>query len=103
MSVAWLLLAALGDGSAPADEPALDPSTLRSLGAVWTIRGDDNRNARVDLAWRKSGDAAWRPGAPLLRVERGASKREVPDGTWLFAGSVVLLEPETPYELKLTL
>src|SRR5439155_1869427 len=48
--------------------------------------------------------------APLFRVEKGAHKTKeygsllnVPDDCSLFAGSILLLEPDTSYELKLTL
>lgn len=98
---AWAL--AMGDGAAPAAEPALDPPTLRSLGAAWVVSGDDNRNAKVELHVRKAGSPAWTPAAPLFRVERGAQKAHVPAGAWLFAGSAVLLDPDTAYELRLTL
>ncbi len=53
---------------------------------------------------------AWQTGARLWRVERGAHLMEngqsdlrVPDDGWLFAGSGLLLEPGTAYELRLSL
>ena len=36
-------------------------------------------------------------------MERFGSRLKVPDDGWLFAGSVLLLEPGTTYELRLTL
>ncbi len=95
-----LILLGLQDGSIPA-EPVLERPTLHCLGVAWVVRGDANRNARVAVEWRR--DAEWRKGPPLFRVERGASKTEVPADGWLFAGSVLDLEPDTPYELKLAL
>src|SRR3712207_9525107 len=47
--------AAVANGSAPAADPVLEAPTLHCLGAYWIIRGDDNRNARVDVAYRKAG------------------------------------------------
>ena len=97
------------DASKPVGDPHPERPTLRSLGVYWIIQGDDNQNAEVRLEYRKEGLSPWRPGAPLFRVERRAhlaekfgSRLEVPDDGWLFAGSVLLLEPGTPYELKLT-
>jgi Right handed beta helix region len=96
--------------SKPLGEPHLERPTLRSLGVYWIIQGDENQNASIRLEYRKEGSSPWQAGAPLFRVERGAhlaekygSRIEVPGDGWLFAGSVLLLEPDTAYELKLTL
>jgi Right handed beta helix region len=87
----------------------LERPTLHSLGVYWVIQGDDNQNASVRMECRKEGSSLWRAGGPLFRVERRAhltekfgSQVEVPDNGWLFAGSVLLLEPGTVYELKLS-
>ncbi len=81
--------------------------TLLNLGFEWTIEGDANRNASVEVRFRKSGAAAWRPALPLLRIggERVYRDREsmtytVPHG---FAGSILNLEPATRYECEFTL
>jgi hypothetical protein len=91
-------------------DPQLERPTLHSLGVYWIIQGDDNRNASIHLEFRKRGAPSWRAGAPLVRVERKAhlmerfgSRLNVPDDGWLFAGSVLLLELGTNYELRLTL
>ena len=47
----------------------IDPPTLVSLGFAWNISGDDNRNARVDVTYRKKGEQQWRQGLPLLRLQ----------------------------------
>jgi hypothetical protein len=97
-------------GSRPAGEPQLERPTLRSLGVSWIVRGDDDQDAAVRLDFRRAGDSRWAVGAPLFRVERGAhvmekngSQLDVPADGWLFAGSVLLLEPGTDYELRLSL
>ena len=71
--------------------------TLLNLGFEWTIDGDANRNATVEVRFRKVGTEVWRPALPLLRIggERVYRAREnmtytVPDG---FAGSILNLEP----------
>jgi hypothetical protein len=91
-------------------DPQLERPTLHSVGVYWIVGGDDNRNATVGLEYRKAGGSSWRAGAPLVRVERKAhlmerfgSRLAVPDRGWLFAGSLLLLEPGATYELRLTL
>src|SRR5437762_3689682 len=46
----------------------VEPPTLVSLGFEWKISGDDNRNARVDVSYRRKGDTEWRKALPLLRI-----------------------------------
>lgn len=96
------LLALGNDAAVPAGEPLLEPPTLHSLGVAWVVRGDANRNARVAFHVRKPG-GAWTDAGPLFRVERGQGRTPVPEEAWLFAGSAVLLEPDTAYELRLAL
>ena len=87
-------------------ELVVEPPTLINLGFEWFLDGDANRNASVEVAFRKSGESAWRPGLPLLRMggERIYSESRVdvvvPN---MFAGSVLDLEPDTAYDVKLTL
>jgi hypothetical protein len=98
---------------APVGEPILDPPTVRCLGITWIVRDDDAHPAAVQVDYRPVGKAAWKQGPPLLRVETGPFRGEggqakapaiaVPEGAHLFAGSVLLLEPDTAYELRLTL
>lgn len=99
-----------GNPSQPLAGPVLDRPTLHSLGVYWIIRGDDNRNATISLQYRQTTDAAWKNGAPLYRVEKRAHMMEkygstlkVPADGWLFAGSVLLLDKDSEYEMKLTL
>jgi hypothetical protein len=110
VSLASIDPAGAADIAKPLAGPQLERPTLRSLGVYWIIQGDDNQDASIALAYRKVGDAPWRQGAPLFRVERRAhlmgkygSRLAVPHDGWLFAGSVLLLEPGTDYELMLTL
>ena len=46
----------------------VDPPTLINLGFEWLMQGDDNRNASVDVSYRKVGETAWKKGMPLLRL-----------------------------------
>ena len=102
-----------------AGEFSVEPPTLVSLGFDWKITGDDNRNAQVELTYRKKGDTAVeaRPAAaaPAARVgkRRASAGRPtthlmprfpfdyvVPN---MFSGSVLNLEPDTEYECRLVL
>lgn len=103
-----LLLGSLGLAQQPADrvtpgEFIVDPPTLINLGFEWLIDGDANRNAKVDVSYRKSGDTAWQAGMPLLRLQ---GERVTQPNVFnlvspnMFAGSVLDLEPDTAYEAR---
>ncbi|MCL2645630.1 MAG: right-handed parallel beta-helix repeat-containing protein [Phycisphaerales bacterium] len=95
-----------GNGSEPVGEPVVEPATLKCLGAYWVIKGDDNKNAQVNVAYRKVGTQEWLAGPPLFRVEKGACKDatiKLGSDDWLFAGSVIDVPEGTQYEMKLSL
>lgn len=107
-----------GNASCPAGKPMLEEPTLRSLGAYWIIRGDENRNARIEVTYRASGDTHWKTGPDLFRVEKGHTTQALlagpgqqvyqpeldpPGDCWIFAGSLLLLQPDTEYEIRLRL
>jgi len=81
-----------------------EPATPSALAVRWAIRGDSNANATVAVAYRRKGDEHWRDGYPLFRTypDRVSPDNLVKDG-WLFAGSVIDLDPGTDYELRLAL
>ncbi len=90
-----------------AGELVIDPPTLINLGFEWVIRGDDNRNAKVEVAYRRRGDTAWKRGMDLLRLQgervfqgEGVFNVKMPN---MFAGSVLDLEEDTTYEVRLSL
>ncbi len=81
--------------------------TLLNLGFEWAISGDANRNAKVSVQFRPTGETNWRDALPLVRIggENIYRRREnldytVPDG---FAGSILNLQPGTEYECRLQL
>ncbi len=94
-------------------EFVVDPPTIVSLGFEWRISGDDNRNARVDVTFRKKGEQQWRKALPLLRLQRESVTGGTPrDGSAhyfsyvapnMFAGSILNLEPGTEYECHFAL
>jgi hypothetical protein len=78
--------------------------TLICLGFEWQISGDDNRNATVDVSFRRAGESNWKQGMPLLRLGGEKVFRKdlgldytVPE---MFAGSILDLEPDTEYEAR---
>ncbi len=91
----------------------VEPPTLLSLGFEWRIAGDDNRNARVDVTYRKRGEREWKKGLPLLRLQHELVEGGTPrDGGGhfnnyvapnMFAGSLLNLEPDTEYECRFVL
>jgi hypothetical protein len=82
----------------------IDHPTLINLGFEWLIQGDDNRNAKVEVSYRKQGEAQWKQGLPLLRLqgERIYQNQGVFDvvSPNMFAGSILDLEPDTAYEAR---
>ena len=111
MRIAALLLIAVSTMTAQnSTRPGrfhVEHPTLLNLGFEWLIEGDANRNAVVEVRFRKAGTQAWRPALPLLRVggdevyrRRESMTYTVPNG---FAGSILNLEPATSYECEFTL
>lgn len=97
---------ALAENRTTTGELIIDPPTLMALGFAWEIQGDDNRNARVTIAYRKKGEARWSRGLDLLRLQneqvwtRGAIDYTAPN---MFAGSLFDLQEDTEYEVTLSL
>ena len=84
-------------------ELLIEPPTLINLGFEWFIEGDDNRNAAVEVSYRKQGETGWSPALPLLRLQRerifvGAQFAVIVPN--MFAGSILDLEPDTEYEAR---
>lgn len=84
----------------------VEPPTLIALGFEWPITGDDNRNASVEVDYRKAGESQWQAGLPLLRMggeyvqQWDSVMVTVPN---MFSGSVFDLEEDTDYEVRFTL
>lgn len=87
-------------------ELIVEHPTLINLGFEWMIDGDANRNASVDVTFRKQGDSAWRKAMPLLRLQ---NEQTYSANTWnlvapnAFMGSILDLEPDTAYEVRMTM
>lgn len=100
-------LALAADHKTTPGELVIEPPTLINLGFEWIIDGDTNRNASVDVSYRKAGTSAWKKGLPLLRLQN----EEIYQGEGvfnvvspnMFAGSIFDLEPGTKYEARFVL
>jgi hypothetical protein len=97
--------------AAPADtvtagEFIIDPPTLINLGFEWFVDGDSNRNASVDVTYRKQGTTDWKLALPMLRLQGERIKQgdqiDVISPN-MFAGSILDLEPDTSYEARFVL
>ena len=103
----------------------VDAPTLTAIGVEWKITGDDNRNAAVEVSYRRKGEQGWHKALPLLRIHHEVINSAEPpfqptepsagnpNGTrenpWhydtgnMFAGSILNLEPGTDYECRFQL
>ncbi len=115
-AIAAVLIVAAGPSLAQSQTPAaprvtpgefiIDPPTLINLGFEWMIEGDGNRNASVAVSYRRAGDAEWKTGMPLVRLQHERVFREdvfnlvLPN---MFAGSILDVEPGTAYEVRLAM
>ena len=97
---------AVNPNASVAGELVIEPPTLINLGFEWFIQGDTNRNANVDVSFRREGETTWHPALPLLRLngERIYSESRVdivsPN---MFAGSVLDLQPDSLYQVQLVM
>ena len=115
--VALLVLSIPGFGGRPTGQAVVvkvrpgefvvDHPTLINLGFEWIVQGDDNRNAHVEVSYRKQGETPWKQALPLLRLqgERIYQTEGVFDviSPNMFAGSILDLEPDTGYEARFVL
>ena len=90
-------------------EFVVEPPTLICLGFEWYIEGDENRNAKVDVWYRKKGESSWKQGLPLFRLQNEMinTYTNPPDQNFfdyiapnMFAGSIFDLEADTEYECE---
>ncbi len=85
----------------------VEPPTLVCAGFEWCIAGDINRNASVEVSYRKKGDHEWNTAMPLLRI--GGERVYGHEQRWeyivpaKFAGSIFNLQPATLYECRFLL
>lgn len=75
--------------------------TIRNVAIEWAITGDANNNGVVRVRYRRRGDSAYREAMPLRRVPAGTTA----GASWSnrHSGSIFDLEPNTEYEIELSL
>jgi hypothetical protein len=84
-----------------------DPSTINTIGlSLPILAGHQNVNTTVQVSYRRAGAPDWREALPLQRVRTDTISRAVPSHFAIaeqFAGSIFDLEPDTVYEVRLTI
>ncbi|MFQ5342719.1 MAG: hypothetical protein ACE5F6_14345 [Anaerolineae bacterium] len=108
----WLLFLGLGipllafstplAGAAAPGAVLADP-TGQHIGLRWQIQGDDNLNAAVSVRFRRQGEPAWRDGLPFVRTHPNLNGEGNGRPDNRFAGSIFWLQPDTTYQVELTL
>lgn len=93
-SAAWSLAAAVAiEGQTAASLSAVEAfGNFHAAGVVTTITGDVDFDAAVALEWRRAGDAAYRIGHPLVRIDASH-----------FVGSLFFLDPGASWDVRVTL
>ena len=99
--VAWLALL----GTALSAEAQTLTPTFESIGIDWKIGVDSKSRCQVEF--RAAGETTWRPGLDLFTDLARDEKSNSPfrfnnPETEGFRGSIVMLQPNTRYEVKLT-
>jgi hypothetical protein len=112
---AWLALTPAAFAQAPSGavspppeavvpgELLIEPPTLINLGFEWFIQGDSDRDAMVEVSYRKAGASEWKPALPMLRLQGEriyAESRVDVIAPNMFAGSILDLEPDSAYEAR---
>ena len=90
-------------------ELIVERPTLICLGFQWCTSGDDNKNAKATVKFRRVGDTEWKRGLDLWRLNeqrcigyRG-EEHDFYEPPQMFADSLFDLEPDTQYECVLTI
>src|SRR5690242_9146724 len=116
MAVVLPVLPAWAENQVTSGKLVIDAPTLSAIGVEWKITGDDNRNAAVEVAFRRKGEQNWRKALGLLRIHHEVINSAQPpfrpvdptpanpngerENPWhydtgnLFAGSILNLQPD---------
>ena len=69
-------------------------STIKSIGVEWNISGDTQNNAVCLVQYRINGSSTWLDAQPLFRVDFQSYD--------MLAGSIMFLDQDTEYQVRLT-
>lgn len=75
--------------------------TLRNIAVEWAITGDADNDGTVRVRFRRRGAPAWQSAMPLRRIPAGSTSGR----SWAnrHSGSIFDVEPDTEYEIELSL
>lgn len=77
--------------------------TFEHISVHVSIVGDDNLNSTLSIQYRKQNTTTWKPGAPTMRAQPFLKVDGANLGLNFHAGSVMFLNPNTNYEIQVTL
>lgn len=87
----------------------VDAPTICCLGFSVPVTGDDDYDAAATIEYRLAGTSSWSAGLPPLRVHPELTSGETPPSQYglpvperQFAGSLFKLEPNTSYDVRIT-
>ncbi|MCF6288804.1 MAG: right-handed parallel beta-helix repeat-containing protein [Proteobacteria bacterium] len=89
----FLLFSAIITTAQTTTEALQTYSTIKSIGIEWNISGDTNHNAQCLVQYRINGTTTWLNAQPLFRVDFQSYD--------MLAGSIMFLQQNTEYEVKL--
>lgn len=78
-------------------------ATFQHISILWWISGDDNCNSSLSLEFRPTSGGTWKRGALTMRALPDIIVNGSPLGLNYHAGSVMFLEADIEYEIRLTL
>jgi len=98
-------------GAANAGEPRCTPGELRtdstpnSISIEWDLSGDGDHDATCKLQYRQRGSGKWLDALLLFRIDYQWwwNTQRAEKALNMFAGSLMFLEPDTTYEIRLDL
>ncbi len=79
-----------------------DPS-LQHIGIRWQVSEDDNHDSLCRVRFRMQGTSNWKNGMDLIRTHPNLLGEAADRVDNRFAGSLFFLQPDTSYEIELTL
>ncbi|MGC9367462.1 MAG: hypothetical protein ACP5FK_10550 [bacterium] len=78
-------------------------ATFQHISLLWWISGDDNHNSSLSLEYRPGTGGNWQPGAITVRACPDFMVNGSPLGMNYHAGSIMFLNENTEYDIRLTL
>jgi len=80
----------------------IDP-TFEHIAVLYNVSGDANLNSKLQIEFRKQGNGTYKNGAVTMRAHPGLVIDGTAPGYNHHAGSAMFLQPNTTYDIRLTL